>query len=182
MHEEVGRFNVELLADVLADQGQGLAALAAFAAGRLMTVDDALQLGWQGLTSGTWTLVLRLLTDEQIALTLQLGFHGNQINFLAFFKQITLLSRKGFALVGESNAAMLRQFELQGGNRGVGRLDDVVLYRHGIGQLLCMRGLRKQGPYRVEHGRVKVGVGQFVEQIHEPSLPGSAYVYKQDRL
>lgn len=61
----------------------------------------------------------------------------------------------------------------------MGRLDDVIFHRHAIGQLIC---LRKQGPYRVEHGRIKVGVGQFVEQIHEPSLPGSAYVYKQDRL
>lgn len=109
-HEEAGRFNVELLADVLADQGQGLAALTAFAAGRLMTVDDALQLGRQWLTPGAWTLVLRLLADEQIALMLQLRFHGNQINFLAFFEQITLFSGKSFALVGESNAAMLRQF------------------------------------------------------------------------
>jgi superfamily II DNA or RNA helicase len=59
MDEEARRFDVELLADILANQRQCLAALATGAGLRFMSMLDARQMIRQGLTAGAFALRLR---------------------------------------------------------------------------------------------------------------------------
>ena len=55
MHEEVGRLDVQLFADVLADLDQILPAFVAGASFRFVPVFDARQMLGQRLTTGTQT-------------------------------------------------------------------------------------------------------------------------------
>ena len=90
MDEEAGGLDIQLLADVFADLDQVLAALAAGAGLRFVTMFDARQVFRKGLATGARTLgsVLRL---QCLGLPLRLGFEGRQVGIPGFLEQFPLL-------------------------------------------------------------------------------------------
>jgi hypothetical protein len=106
MHEEARRLYIQLLADVLAELDEILAALAAGARLRLVAMLDARQVLGQRLTTGTGTRRARDAGRRHTFLVLgQFGFGRRQIGGQGFLEQVALLRRQGFAAGTESHPA-----------------------------------------------------------------------------
>ena len=85
VHEELGRRNVKLLANVFADLDQLAAALAAAAGLGFVAVFDARQMLRQGLATGTLALAAQLGQ-----LLLDLGLDGGAVGVSRLAEQVTL--------------------------------------------------------------------------------------------
>jgi hypothetical protein len=109
MDEEAGGLDIELLADVLTDFDQILAALAASTRVRFMPVFNARQMLGERLAT-------RAFASGRLAGRAQLlGFSRLRtgVGTPAFLEQLALFCGELFALVGEANALVVPQFKGQ---------------------------------------------------------------------
>ena len=108
MHEEAGRLDIELVADVLTHLDPILAALPAGAGFRFVAVFDAWQVFGQRLTTGTgaWRRWRRRISQSLVHLRLCRG----QIAGQGFLKHVTLLSGHRLTACTETYPAQVSQF------------------------------------------------------------------------
>jgi hypothetical protein len=129
VHEEFGRVDVELFADVLADLHQVLATLAAGARFRLVPVFDARQVLGQGLAAGALASKSGFFGEHLF------GFHfaGGDVGLQGFLEQVALFRTQRFTLGAKAQAAQVGQFQGQRLDLGFGVLDvGVALGQGGI--------------------------------------------------
>jgi|GEM_PF-6255994 len=168
VHEEARRLDVELLGDILTDLDERMAALAASARGGLVAVLDARQVRRQRLPTGR---LLRFALRSNLAgQMIEFRFQGGQIGVPALLEQFALLGREGFALVGETDALVVRQLQREYGDLDVGGADALGIAGSLLGQLLNqLRIMPRTGQRRRQRLRQRgfqVQGSQFVEQIH----------------
>jgi hypothetical protein len=108
MDEEAGRFDIKLFADVFTDFDEILAALATGTRVWFMAVFNARQMFREWLTTGADTFYW--FGGTQL---FNFGFLGAGISVPAFLEQFALFCRELFALVGEANTFVIRQFKGQ---------------------------------------------------------------------
>lgn len=144
MHEELGRFDVELLADVFSYQHQILAALAAGAGFRLMAVFNPRQMLKQGLPAGPITLRARC-GERLVRFRLASGefrFVRRDVAGQCFLEQIAGFGIQGFALDAKAHPPQVRQFQRQGSylDPGLGRMEFGIAFGDLLGRiLLCVK-------------------------------------------
>jgi hypothetical protein len=109
MHEEAGRFDIQLLGYVLTDLDQALAALVAGATLRVVAMLDAREMIWNGLPTGAFALGLPGRCD-----LFDFGFQRAGVAVPAFLEQLALFGGELFALVGKANALVVGELEGQG--------------------------------------------------------------------
>jgi hypothetical protein len=155
-HEEAGRLDVQLLADVLADLHQRRLALAAGAGFRLVTDLDARQMRGQRLATGTnaWGAWFRFRNRR-----FQFRLNGGQVLVGILFEQATLHGGERFILDAEADALEVRQLK--------GEFLDFDFFEVSI--CLVRRALSRLIDHVTslgQQGWIKVQSGEFGKQIH----------------
>lgn len=107
MDEEARRFDVELFADVLADQDQVPSALAAGAGLGFVAMFDARQFRRQAVAAAALVLTRRPCR----LLLFQFGDDRRAVFVAGFNEQVALFGRQRFVLATETNAFVVREFE-----------------------------------------------------------------------
>lgn len=166
MHEELGRFDVELLADVFSYQHQILAALAAGAGFRLMAVFNPRQMLKQGLPAGPITLRARC-GERLVRFRLASGefrFVRRDVAGQCFLEQIAGFGIQGFALDAKAHPPQVGQFQRQRLNLGLGGMQFRGLAFRRFARL------RQQFLDPLRYRRRNRGIGnealQFSVQLH----------------
>jgi hypothetical protein len=181
MHEETGRLDIELLADVFANLDQIVAALTAGAGFRFMAVFDARQVLGQRLTTGprAWRRRRRGRCRGIRQPLGHLGLSRCQIAGQGFLKQVALLSGQSLIACAETHPAQVGQFQGKCLDFGLGGEQLAVAVRDLCRQAAGFAGVflrliqqvlkRARDPVR-ERG-VRLEAGQFSVEIHARIIP-----------
>ncbi len=144
MNKEASWLDIELFADVFTDFDEILAALTTGARIRFMVMFNAWQMVGEWLTTGAYPLLW--FGGAQL---FDFGFLGAGIGVPAFLEQFALFCRELFALVGEANTLVVRQFKGQGADFEIGLLKRP---RIALGFVEELADPSRQGGIRVELG------------------------------
>jgi len=117
MHEELGRLDIQLFADIFADLDQVFTAFSAGAGFGFVTVFDARQMIGQGLATGARAFRAGYRFTRVCVLELfDFGFDGRHVGIPGFLEHIPLQRGQGFAFSTEANAFVINQFVRQRGD------------------------------------------------------------------
>ena len=160
--KEPGRFNVQLLGNVIADFSQVAAALPAGAAIRLVAVFNAWQVTRQRLAASTGAFGFgHRGAGLRVAKRFDLSLDGRQVGVPGFFEHVPLQCRQGLALGAEADAFVIRQFMRQ-------RFDLEVFAGNLGGRCLLslFEQCLNQCCYLTFYGRIKVQLVKVSKGFH----------------
>jgi hypothetical protein len=163
VHKKLGRLDIQLFGNILADLDQVSAALTTGAGFRFVAVLDARQMSRKRLASRTQAFGF---DDSRAGLVIgelfDFGFESGQIGVPGFLEHITLQRRQSFAFDTVADSLDMRQLQGQG-------LDFQVFGPDGFSiPLRLLEQCLHDGRHLRLGGGIEVQVSEFGERIHEP--------------
>lgn len=160
--KEPGRFNVQLLGNVITDFSQVAAALPAGAAAWFVAVFNTLQMARQRLATSTGAFGFgHRGAGLWVGQLFDLSLDGRQVGVPGFFEHVPLQRRQGLALGAEADALVIRQLMRQRFN--------LEIFAGNLGGR-CLFCLFQQCPDQCRHlffdGRIKIQLVKISKGFH----------------